>query len=570
MKAATPSQTSPETGLPGNKANTPLGQKERQLPWQIQTALSRLRHDLQMLPIYKFSSQEEIRRIKLQVIGDVIRPMGAPELLKDFLVNCDLVARDLAVLEESEIEREIVRDLSKEMLVATAREIVKDLEQLSAIHGSTQGEGASDEIGRCLFVLREITRRLYSLGSAIEPNLLQWLLKHQVLSLDDLPSDIRYAAETAQLTDTFLARKDEYTERLAHIAADGSGRHLTAFVSRILPELLRRREYQTVTKILAMVKKGRGTSRLLEELEGLLSQAISNADMISHLLKDINCQDKEQRNHLVEILAFIGAQAVPGLLATYANTGAKSIRVTIFEVIRRIGESSLQAFLARLPQLEPDWFVIFHILETLGQQGDVSLAEPISCFLRHSNAHIRQGALTALFRLQGAAAESYFLQALGDREGAVRQMAVTYLGRIHSLHPEALEFYLRAFHVADPSVPPENEGALAEVCKALASSENLSVDYITRAENTLLAALRTSEHKRFHNWFKKPHSEHSERLRIAICNALAAIGTSAAVGRLHKIAAIESGAVAENAASAAKQIEERLPPYPTEKQKATG
>src|SRR3990167_6681611 len=124
MNAEFQPQTSPRIARPQNQEHTLItAQKERKLPWQGETALSRLRQDLQTLPLYSRASPEEIRRIKLQVIDDVIRPIRTPEPLKDFLINCDLVAAEIAVLAETQVEREIIGDLSEEMLVATAWEL---------------------------------------------------------------------------------------------------------------------------------------------------------------------------------------------------------------------------------------------------------------------------------------------------------------------------------------------------------------------------------------------------------------------------------------------------------------
>lgn len=530
MDTKTASQTSPWTAPPHGQAYTPLAvAKDRQLPWRVEMALSRLRQDLHNLPLYKSATPEEIRHIKLQVIDDVIRPIRTPELLKDFLVHCHLVAAEIAVLEETQVEREIVAGLSEEMLVATAWELLKDLEQPGATPVESSREGPSEQVTRRLVILREVVDRLCSMGSAIKQDLLNSLLKHQVLSLEKLPPEIHRVVETQRLADTFLASKDKYVESLGQIREDDSGKQLAAMVHRVLPELLRRSEYQAVAKILQAVNEGRRTSGLLEELAGMLSQAMAAEDTITHLLKDLNSQEKDRRNHLVEILVFISDRAGPGLSEAYAKSDTKPVRMSIFEAIRRIGANVLQRFLARLPDIERDWFVIFHILEALGDQRDPSLAQPISRFLQHSRLHVRQAALTVLFKLQGLNAERYFLQALQDQEGAVRKMAVAYLGRVKSRNPQALEFYLNALQEDNPLAPAENEAFLIEVCHALAGCESLSADNIGKVERALLAALHPSEHKGL-SWFQKPSRQHSEHLRSAIDEALAAVRKSAAVG----------------------------------------
>ena len=109
-------------------------------------------------------------------------------------------------------------------------------------------------------------------------------------------------------------------------------------------------------------------------------------------------------------------------------------------------------------------------------------------------------------------------------------MAVAYLGRIKSRHPQALDFYLKALRGDDPLAAPENEEFLIEVCHALADCEGLSPDAISKVEGALLTGLHPSEHKGVLGWFKKPSAQHSQRLQSAIGETLAAVRKSAAVG----------------------------------------
>lgn len=529
--------------------------KERRLPWRVQMALSRLRRDLRILPLYQRATPEEIRRVKIQIIDDVIRPVRAPELLKDFLVNCDLVAADIAVLEATQVEREIVGRLSKEMLVPAVREFVKDLERL----GRAPGEGQSKEMTRRLDILREVVDSLGSEAGGLEHDLLEWLLQRQVVSLEDLPLDLQHALQTRRLANTFLARKDEHVQALARFVPDEAGSRLATMVLQVLPELLRQREYQAVAAVLNAVNEGRRvpgteTSQALEQLAGPLHQALATEDALTRALEDLGCRAKDERNHLVEILAFVGDAAGPGLLKAYATTDDRSVRASVFEAIRRIGRGALRPFLERLPDIEREWLVVRHILAAVGEHGDPSLAPPISRFLQHAHVHVRQAALTALFKLLGHDAESHCLRALPDREAAVRQVAVEYLGRLKSRHPQALAFYAAALSPDAPSAPPENDAVLVQVCQALAGFEAFPADTLREAERILLAALRPRESKGFLHRFT--HASHSEQVRIAVCEALAAVGAPTAVGILRDVGR-GHGPVAEKAKAAARQIQER-------------
>lgn len=502
--------------------------KHRRLPWRVEMALSRLRRDLRLLPLYQRATPAEIQRVKMQVIDDVIRPVRTPGLFKDLLVNCDLVAHDIAVLEGAEIEREIVGSLSEEMLVATAWELVKDLERQQTTQAKIPGEGSSDEAARRLSVLREIAARLCSMGSAVEDDLLEALLRQQALPLEDLPSDIRRAVEARQLTDAFLARRDEYLSGLTEIGQGGAEPELASMVHRIMPVLLRRKEYPTVADILKAVNKARHlspTSQVLEEMVGLLSQSVATEDTLTQLINDLNSPNKDRRDHLVEILVFIGPRAGPRLLEAFVTSDNKAVRVSTFEAIQRIGGGVMQTFLSQLPEIEHEWLVICHILEALGNLGDASAAQPISRLVHHADAHVRQAAVSALFKLEGAAAEACLIQALRDREGGVRQMAVSYLKRIRSLHPKALEFYAKALG-HDPSIAPQTDAVLIQVCQALASFQTLSADDNAKAKTILLSALQPVQQKSVLGWFKGRSSRHSERVQAAIREALVALGTS--------------------------------------------
>jgi hypothetical protein len=189
--------------------------RERRLPWRVRMALTRLRRDLKVLPLYKKSTPEQMRRIKLQIMDDVIRPIRTPTLLKDFLINYDLIAADIDELEESQVEREIVANLGEGMLVATASQITGDLKDL--------GLGETDEMPeeetyatmvRAVGVLRDIADQLCAIGSVLNHDFLEALVQQKVLPVEKLPAEVRRAIETRRLAEAFRARKDQYLDYL--------------------------------------------------------------------------------------------------------------------------------------------------------------------------------------------------------------------------------------------------------------------------------------------------------------------------------------------------------------------
>lgn len=502
--------------------------RERRLPWRVRMALTRLRRDLRVLPLYQKATKEQMQRIKLQIIDDTIRPIRTPALLKDFLTNYDLIAADVVELEEAAVEREIVANLSEEMLVGTAHQIIEELKKLNEVDTvATTGEEASAVIGRCVGVLRDVADQLCAMGSVLDHDFLEALVQQNVLPADQLPAEVRRAIETRRLANAFVRRKDEYLKYLRSPAANDATRKLVATISRITPDLLLRSEYEPVVEILDVIDDGSRvdrTARFFEQVAALLRKDLSAKTTVGYLLGDLRRQTKEQRDRLARIIAFIGDATAPGLLSVYEETEDKALRLATFDAVRKIGAKALHPFLSQLPHLENDWAVIRHIITEVGEAGDKSLVQPLVAFLYHENAHVRHASLTALFKLQGAKAEEYFLHAVHDQEAEVRQVAVAHLAAINSRHAQALEYYSRVLDPENRSGPQESDAVLIEVCRALGKLAELSPDDQKRSEQLLLAALRPVKSKGPLGLLKKPAPTHSETVQAAIWDALSALG----------------------------------------------
>ncbi|MGD2217438.1 MAG: HEAT repeat domain-containing protein [Gemmatimonadales bacterium] len=502
--------------------------RERRLPWRVRMALTRLRRDLRVLPLYKKATEEQMRRIKLQIMEDTIRPIRTPTLLKDFLTNYDLIAADVVELEETQVEREIVANLGEEMLVGTAHQIIEELKRLKEQDtAASTGEETSAVIGRCVGVLRDIADQLCAIGSVLDHDFLEALVQQKVLPPEQLPAEVRRAIETRRLANAFVRRKDEYLKYLRNPAANDATRKLVATISRITPDLLLRSEYEPVIEILEVIDEGTRvdrTARFFEQVSTLLRKELSGQAILGYLLGDLRRQTKDQRGRLVSILGFIGDAAAPGLLAIYEGTDDKALRLSAFDAMRGIGRKALHPFLSQLPNLEEDWAVVRHIITEIAELGDSTLAQPLIAFLYHQNPHVRHASLTALFKLQGAKSEEHFLHAIHDREAEVRQVAVSHLASINSRHAQAFEYYGRVLNPENRSGPKETDAVLIEVCRALSKLAEISPDEAKRCEELLLAALRPLKSKGPLRLLKKRAPNHSETVQAAIWDALSTLG----------------------------------------------
>jgi hypothetical protein len=128
--------------------------RDRHLPWRVEIALTRLKKDLRMIPLFKKRDAAEIRRVKAQVIDDIIRPLRRADLIKAILLNCDLILKDRTEGNPDAIEMEIIEHLPPAIVGHTALELAKDLASPAPTHANPQRERARD-------LLRAVVARLH-------------------------------------------------------------------------------------------------------------------------------------------------------------------------------------------------------------------------------------------------------------------------------------------------------------------------------------------------------------------------------------------------------------------------
>ena len=537
--------------------------RERRLPWRVERALSRLGRDLSMLPLYKQASPEQIQEIKIQIIDEVIRPLRTAQLLADLLVNCDILARDIAVLEETQVEHEIIAQIPSEQLVSTTGHLIDGLQQLTA----TQDEESLELASRHRLIVRHIVEQLGQAEVEVAGELLEAVVKQEVFARDELPESLQRMLKRQLVVQEFLTDREDYLRGLAHFPAGDFGRRLNAIARVVFPELLRRgNHWMEAAGILEALGSGGHEGEAAEPVRALLHafhRLLAVEEYVRLLLDALSDEllDKEGRDGVVALLSISGEAAIEGLQETYAASTSVSVRASAFEVMKGIGAPALVPFLTALPDIEPEWSAIHHVLAALDDQSDPALADSIRPFLQHDNARVRQAALTRVFELLGPASEDGLIGALADPDTVTRRAAVACLGSLHSRNPKVLAFYTGALQpesVADAE--PEDEEVLAEICRSLAGVGDAPFPDGSSAEQVLLNAVRQEgRKKRISGMFQKRPLYHGERVRVAICEALGIVGTTAATDALRKLASSEAAAVAEAAQAAAQQIQERSP-----------
>ena len=121
---------------------------ERNLPWRVEMAIQRLAKDLKVLPMFRGESDDGIRRMKLQIVQDILRPLRQPEFLRDLVVNCHVIASHVQSVRSEDIESALVDAFPLGALLPTSQLIFTELERLRELDRKAPGQRRGPAAGR--------------------------------------------------------------------------------------------------------------------------------------------------------------------------------------------------------------------------------------------------------------------------------------------------------------------------------------------------------------------------------------------------------------------------------------
>ena len=533
--------------------------RERRLPWRVQMALSRLGRDLRMLPLYQKVTPEELQHVKMEIIAEVMRPLQAPHLLKELLLNCDLLAAGIKILGIAEIEGEIIGQVPPERLKAACQDIIDSASRA----GPGRSPDDTDLAHRRRIVLRHALRALIfsriHLGSA----LVEACVKEGAATFEELPKSLRTQLKRRRAVDTFVLRREEYLAAFAAIPSGDRGRELAQTAEVLFAGCLNRDLFVDASAILDALRTGSHEpgdgAGIAEEAVARMQAFMASEEVHDRVLDRLSGEDLSRRvaEALVTLVSFTGKAVAGKLLRLYNESGRQEVREHVFNAVRGIGPAALIPFLTDLSAGDEEWPVVHHVLASLAGSQQPELAKAIKPFLDHGNPRIRQAALARIFEIMGPSSEGGLIRALHDPDASVRHAAVVYLGRLRSRRPEAMAFVTAALGGEQGGQQPEtSDEVLVECCRLLTLMAEPSPDGKSEIEGILLVALTPSDHGGLVGRFRKSASRFSARVQVAICEALGQVGTQASLERLARLASGE-GEVAAAARSATEGIRGR-------------
>jgi hypothetical protein len=435
----------------------------RGLSWRVEMALTRLKKDLSVIPLYEHLNEEELRQIRLQVFRDVLRPLREMGLIRELLENCDRIIEEVEEFTESqlaEIEAQVLISAPEESLPALLEGLAEDIAEAK--------RESEKQVDRLLRLTRRVASRLSPEQAKNLEDAFRMLVDEKILRIEELPTSLQRKFNVERDAATFLKLEGRILARIDRESNAEKYQVLLAFLESIFTELLSRANPSPTLTIIDHVSEHRVVEPPFAErpmlaaawLEGIIYSSLAE-DLVRELLH----ADKLKRESLLELCRRLGDETVPSLFRALSRCENAPTRNAVVEVLANLKYAS-RAFLRRellKPDLPTDY--LLDLLRLLSRVGGEDCAELLTSALGHTDAEVRIEALGAVSMLDPAHGDEKILTALSDAEPKVRESALKTLFDRGSTAPALFTFCSRILREPDES----NEEMARLICSRLAA-----------------------------------------------------------------------------------------------------
>ncbi|MCX5851376.1 MAG: HEAT repeat domain-containing protein [Deltaproteobacteria bacterium] len=411
------------------------------LPWRVAITLRRLAKDLSVIPMFRDTSSGEIKRIKVQIIHDIIRPLRHPDLLRDLIVNCDVITSCVAHIEFDELEQLIIHVLPRDILLPTSLLVLEEYEQEK--NALPQDDGTPACRRRCdgiETVLRLVSERIVAEDLPEASNLLERLYEHRMIRFESLPERLREQIGARTLARDVVAHMDACVRKIQEAASVYDMENLVNLFRRVIPELLLQEEWAVVNEIVKVFSDVSSKKMFSSEASGLPS---SLADAIFDGSEETLIEAYMQagltgRQKINDVLMKLGPRCITILDAVFSRCESPEVWKSAIDVLCRKGDPARGWALQVLGDWNRSASIASAALIIIGYVGQSHDTAQVKKYLKHENPRLRIKALDASARLNRKEAEPLIIDALHDEDEKVWNHAVSSLTVVSPLSEESV------------------------------------------------------------------------------------------------------------------------------------
>jgi HEAT repeat protein len=536
---------------------------ELDLPPQVEMAIQRLAKDLKVIPLFRTASEEDLHKMKRQIIPDILRPLNHPEFLKDLIINCCLIGQHTQDLETEDIEEVIIDGFALKSLLPTARLIFEELDRLREMKADNPDDAIlENRFGGVKRILQRVARRLMLEDVGGAQSFLEELYLNQVLSFEEIPPDVQYLVNTEKMVRDAQNHIPTTVNRILNVKTSEDAAILIKFAHRILPALIDKADWQTISYLAEAVDKAAKTRDLFKNMPGRPANPLLAVfkDRTDEMVIGYENADEPQRDTIDNITGLLGTQGIEILSKVLSDSEDRGARKNAMTALTQKGKLVKDWIFKVLDDPKQKWFLKRNALMLLEQVGkneeDIEHARQL---LHHEHPRVRDEALNVVISLKAADAEDVVIAALGDADDKVRWRAINGLADLSPVSEASIKKLLGLITVEPPEDKEDAVNFYRKTAQLIRALGGLS-DIPNRedAEDTILEIARQSseQKKGLLNRIKKTSDPDQSTVLAAAITTLGNIGSAKSEAFIEELAASKSPQ-AEPAQKAAENIKLR-------------
>ncbi len=261
-------------------------------------------------------------------------------------------------------------------------------------------------------------------------------------------------------------------------------------LQHIVVEMLATEQWYEVEQIILTLNKISNRTLLKNNLiHGVIASVhdkLAEPDVLD-VLANAYLSESSQRKDVVEsILINMGSQGTRFLVQKLAHSNDKEERLSLVDLIPRIGKVSVPVLVSCLDDQQP-WFVTRNIIMIISRLGDDSLYSEVKRHLAHQDIRVQQQVLNCIEVLGGNEMKPRLLEALQQINDELKAHLVDLLVQFEG--PEIEEALLDLFEQRDTFSSHVHDFLIAKLCSKIVAYPS------ARTIQTLLALIEDRENR---------------------------------------------------------------------------
>lgn len=539
---------------------------ETSLPWRVEMAIQRLAKDLKVMPMFKRGSAEQIRAMKVRLVEDIIRPLKHPQLLKDMVVNCYVIAMNVDDLNAEELEGTVIDSFPLPMLLPTSVFIFKELgtlteERRKQIKNPVAMPILDRRITSVKRVLKLIALRVVREKAPGANKFLQELYFNQVLSYEELSPEVQYLVNTISMAEDIRNNTEVYLDGILKARFPEDAEILMQCIHRAAPMLIDEGYWTTLYEI---VRAGEEASASIAAMQGGERPENPFVSILRNSAGQLQAAylmaDNEERLVVDGIVRHMGTTSIEILNNVLAASEDSIVQQTAANSLIELGDLARNWVTMVLSGANQPVHMQKNALQVLGYigAGDDDIHR-VRRFSVHSDPLLRGEALSSLIRLNSRDAEALTIAAINDKDSRIQQIGIAALKQFSPLSESAVS---KLMNIVNAKLPTDREEIVEHARKAakLIRAIGALTDPANhgRIEDAFLDVIRQlTDQKGFLSFIRRAADQEQNVMLVAAIEMLGRVGGSKSAAILEEISETDSP-VAKKAQKAADKIKLRL------------